>query len=185
MTMAPGMRKGALVAHVGSSVGWLGAIATSLVIAVAGLADADGHMVRAAYLSLQVIGRYALVPLSLASLVTGLIQSLGTPWGLLRHYWVVTKLLMNIFATGLLLLYMQTLSYLADLARAVTSTADLDRLRDPSPVVHAAAAVALLLVALVLSIYKPRGMTAYGRRKQHRLRTATANTRAEQVISQG
>src|SRR6266540_1000504 len=141
--MAPGVRKVALVAHVGCSVGWLGAIVTSLVVAVGGLASRDGQVVRAAYLTLEVIGWYALIPLSLASLLTGLIQSLGTNWGLLRHYWVVAKLLMNLFATGVLLLYMQTLTYLANLARTAAPTADLDRLRNPSPVAHAGAALAL------------------------------------------
>jgi hypothetical protein len=143
MTMTPAVRKAALVTHVGCSVGWLGAVVTSLVLGIVGLVSRDGQVVRAAYLTLEPMGWYALIPLSLASLLTGLIQSLGTSWGLLRHYWVVAKLLMNLFATGVLLLY---------------------GLGDPSPVAHAGAAVALLLVALVLSVYKPRGLTAYGQR---------------------
>lgn len=170
MTMTPGVRKVGLVAHVGCSVGWLGAVATSVVLAVAGLASDDRQVVRAAYLTLEVVGWYALIPLSLGSLLTGLVQSLGTSWGLLRHYWVVVKLVMNLVATGVLLLYMQTLTFQANLARA--ATADLDRLRSPSPVAHAGAAVALLLVALVLSIYKPRGLTAYGQRRQQQRGTA-------------
>ena len=36
--------------------------------------------------------------------------------------------------------------------------------------VHAGAALLLLLVAVTLSVYKPRGMTRYGQRKQHELR---------------
>jgi hypothetical protein len=164
MTMTPAVRKAALVTHVGCSVGWLGAVVTSLVLGIVGLVSRDGQVVRAAYLTLEPMGWYALIPLSLASLLTGLIQSLGTSWGLLRHYWVVAKLLMNLFATGVLLLYMQTLTYLADMARPAASLAQLDGLRDPSPVAHAGAAVALLLVALVLSVYKPRGLTAYGQR---------------------
>jgi hypothetical protein len=183
MTMAPGAQKVALVAHAGCSVGWLGAVVTSLVLGVAGLASPDGQMVWAAYLALEVIGWYALVPLSLASLLTGLLQSLGTAWGLLRHYWVVAKLLMNLVATGVLLLYMQTLTSLADLARTAVSASDLARLRDPSPVVHAGAAVALLLVALVFSIYKPRGLTAYGQRRQHQRGTATATAPTRQAVS--
>jgi hypothetical protein len=174
MTMSPAMRRAALVAHVGCSVGWLGAIVTSLVLGAAGLASRDAQVVRAVYLTLEVIGWYALLPFSLAALLTGLLQSLGTNWGLLRHYWIVAKLLMNLIATGVLLLYMQTLTYLANLARTTAPSTDLDRLRDPSPVVHSAAAVALLLVALVLSISKPRGLTGYGQRVQRRQRTATA-----------
>jgi hypothetical protein len=181
--MTPGVRRLALVAHVGCSVGWLGAVLTSVVIAVAGATEQDGTVTRAAYLILEVIGWYALIPLSVASLVTGLIQSLGTSWGLFRHYWVVVKLLMNLAATSVLLLYMQTLTYLADLARAAATAAAQDRLRSPSPVVHAGAAVILLTVALVLSIYKPRGLTAYGQRRQRRLSAATAAARPDRVVS--
>ena len=165
MTLRPGPRRAALVLHVGCSVGWLGAVAASLVVAAAGLTSPDDEVVRAAYLTLRPIGWYALLPLSVASLATGLIQSLGTSWGLLRHYWVEAKLLMNVLATGILVLYTQTLDYLAQLARAATTAAQVGQLRDPSPVVHSIAAVLLLLVALVLSVYKPRGLTAYGQRR--------------------
>jgi hypothetical protein len=105
--------------------------------------------------------------LSLASLLTGLVQSLGTQWGLFRHYWVLAKLLINVVATIVLLLYMQTLRSLgAVAAEATLSSDDLSGLRDPSPVLHAGAALLLLLAAATLSVYKPRGLTPYGQRKQ-------------------
>ena len=168
MTLTPGIRKFALTAHVISSVGWLGAVAGSLALAVAGLTSQDAQTVRAAYLTLELTGWFVLVPFALASLLTGLVQSLGTKWGLFRHYWVLAKLLINVFATIVLLMYTQTLGYLADVAGATTfSTGDLDELRDPSPVLHAGVAVLLLAVATTLAVYKPRGMTRYGRRKQH------------------
>jgi hypothetical protein len=63
-----------------------------------------------------------------------------------------------------LLLYMQTLTLLADTARDLGPNGDVSDLRTLSPVVHAAAAVALLVTALVLSVYKPRGLTGYGQR---------------------
>ena len=53
MTMTPRLRKFALTAHVTSSVGWLGAVAVSLAIAVAGLTSHDAQVVRAAYLMLE------------------------------------------------------------------------------------------------------------------------------------
>ncbi|MDP9478689.1 MAG: DUF2269 domain-containing protein [Actinomycetota bacterium] len=169
MTMTPRLRKFALTAHVISSVGWLGAVVASLALAVAGLTSQDARMVRAAYIAMNSIGESVLVPLALASLLTGLVQSLGTKWGLFRHYWVLIKLLINVFATIVLLLYMQTLGYLAGLA--ADPSADLGVLRNPSPVLHAGGALLLLLVATTLSVYKPRGMTRYGRRKQHGQRT--------------
>ena len=116
---------------------------------------------------MELTGWFVLVPLALASLVSGLVQSLGTTWGLFRHYWVLFKLLINVFATVVLLLYMQTLRFLADVAAQTTlSSNDLDVLQSPSPVLHAAAALLLLLVATVLAVFKPRGMTRYGRRNQ-------------------
>ena len=156
--MRPPVRKLALVAHVGASVGWLGAVAASLALGLVGLVAADPAVVRAVYLVLEPVGWSTLVPLSVASLLTGLIQSLGSAWGLARHYWVLIKLVMNLIATGVLLLYMQTLGSLAELARAANGGPSL---RTPSPVVHAGAAIVLLLVALALSVFKPRGVTPW------------------------
>lgn len=165
--MTPRLRKAALTAHVTFSVGWLGAIAGFLALAVGGLASEDAQTVRAVYLTMELTGWFVLVPLAFASLVTGLVQSLGTTWGLFRHYWVLAKLLINVFATVVLLLYMQTLGSLADVAAETTlSSADVNSLRTPSPVLHAGAAVFLLLVATALALYKPRGLTPYGQRKQ-------------------
>jgi hypothetical protein len=163
----PGLRKLALTAHIVSSVGWLGAVAVFLALGVAGLVSEDAETVRAAYVAMESTGWFVLVPLSVASLATGLIESLTTKWGLLRHYWVAMKLAINLLATVVLLLYMRSLGDLADIAVEATSPAgDLDDARDPSPVVHAAAAFVLLVAAAVLSVYKPRGLTAYGHRRQ-------------------
>jgi len=159
MTMRPPLRRFALVAHVAASVGWLGAVVTSLALGLLGLTSGDAAIVHAVYRVLEPLGWTTLVPFSLASLATGLIQALGTNWGLIRHYWVLIKLAMNLLATGVLLLYMQTLGYLADLARTATSDG---MLQTPSPVVHAGGATVLLIVALVLSVYKPRGLTPWG-----------------------
>lgn len=163
--VTPRVRKLVLTAHVVASVGWLGAVACVLALAVAGLASEDAQTVRAVYPALELAARYVLLPLALASLVTGIVQSLGTKWGLFRHYWVVVKLVINVLATIVLLLYLDTLGYLADVAET-SSSGDLGDLRSASPVLHAGAALLLLVVATVLAVYKPRGMTRYGWRKQ-------------------
>jgi len=169
VTLTPRLRKLALTAHVTSSVGWLGAVAVFLALGIAGLTSQDAQMVRAAYLTMDWAGWFVLVPLAVASLLTGLVQSLGTQWGLFRHYWVLAKLLINLFATIVLLLYMQTLGSLAGLAADTTlSTDDLGILRSPSPVLHAGAALLLLLVATGLAVYKPRGLTRFGRKHYER-----------------
>lgn len=161
-----------LTAHVTASVGWFGAVVVFLVLSIVGLTSSDARTVRAAYIALDSMGWFVLVPFSLASLATGLVQALGTHWGLFRHYWVLLKLVINVVATAVLLLYMQTLSSLGALARETLSRRELSDLRDPSPVLHAGGAVVLLLVATTLAVYKPRGMTRYGRRKERARRAA-------------
>jgi hypothetical protein len=171
MALTPRLRKLALTAHVTVSVGWLGAVVAFLALGIAGLTSQDPQMVRGAYLVMELTGWVVLVPLSLASLLTGLVCSLGSIWGLFRHYWVLFKLLINVVATIVLLLYMQTLDFLADVAAAAILSSELRGLRSLSPVLHAGAALLLLVAATTLAIYKPRGMTRYGQRKQHQQHT--------------
>jgi MFS family permease len=159
--VAPALRKLVLTAHVVVSVGWLGAVAGFLVLAVAVLTSEETETVRGAYLAMDLMGWLVLVPLAFASLLTGLVQSLGTHWGLFRHYWILFKLLINVVATVVLLMYTRTLDSFAETARESDHL-----LRSASPVLHASAALVLLLVATTLAVYKPRGLTPYGQRKQ-------------------
>ena len=163
MTMSPRLRKLALTVHVASSVGWLGAVACFFAVAVVGMTSDDAQTVRGAYLVMEPAAWFILVPLAFASLLTGLIQSLGSTWGLFRHYWVLFKLLINIFATIVLLLYMETFGFMADMAS--DPKAELGSVRSASPALHAGAALLLLLVATTLAVFKPQGVTPYGRRR--------------------
>ena len=95
MTMTPRFNKFALTAHITFSVGWVGAVVAYLALAIAGLTVHDTPMVRAAYLSMELIGWFVIVPFSFAALLTGLVQSLSTQWGLFRHYWILAKFLLT------------------------------------------------------------------------------------------
>ena len=145
--------------HVVSSVGWLGAVGASLALAMAGVL-ADPATSRASYVSLEVLGWTTLLPLALASLVSGIGQSFVSSWGLLRHYWVVVKLWINVIAAAVLVLYMGTLRGLADTARSVDDTST----ESASPLIHSAGALILLIIATLLSVLKPRGLTRHGAR---------------------
>jgi hypothetical protein len=165
MTLTPGLRKGVLAAHLAVSVGWLGAIVPYLALGVTAVTSRDLETVRASWLAMERIGWYAIVPLALASLFSGVIMGLGTQWGLFRHYWVLISLLLTIIATTGLLLHMPTVSLLARIAQEA----------DPADLVgglggdlfHAGVGLLILLVIQVLNVFKPAGMTRYGWRKQH------------------
>ena len=177
MTMTPRLRKFALTAHITTSVGWLGAVGAFLVLAVAGLTSPDGQLVRAVYLATELTGWFLIVPLSLASLPTGLVMSLGTEWGLFRHYWVLAKFLITVLATILLLVHMQPVGHLASVVAETTlARGALAGLR-VQLVADAGAALLALLVASALSVYKPRGLTPYGRTQQLRSGAGLAPSR--------
>ena len=164
--MSPGVRKVVLTAHVTFSVGWIGAAAAFLALVVAAMTSQDPHRLRAAWTAMELSGWFAIVPLAVASLLTGLVMSLGTRWGLFRHYWVLISFVLTLLAAAVLLGNMQAVSFFARIA-AEGDSADVDALRRGlrSELLHAGVGLVLLLVIQGLNVYKPRGVTPYGRRK--------------------
>ena len=164
--MTPALRKLNLTAHVTSSIGWLGAVASFLALSISGLTSRDAEVVRGAYLSMNLIGQFIIVPLSLVALLTGVVQSVGTHWGLFRYYWVLVKLVLTIGATLLLLLHQFTAVSVA--AQRVIGTAaetlpEVGRL-GTQLVGDAGLAVLVLIGITILGEYKPWGLTVHGRR---------------------
>src|ERR687895_752957 len=121
MLMRPAVRKFALSAHLTFSVGWIGTVVAYLALGLLAVNSSDAANVRGAWMAMELIGWYVIVPLAVASFLTGLLMALGTKWGLFRHYWVSISFLLTLFATVVLILHMPTVSSTAELAR----TADI------------------------------------------------------------
>ncbi len=172
--MTPALRKLTITAHVAFSVGWLGAVAAFLVLSIAGLASHDAEVVRGAYLSMDLISRFIVIPMCFAAVATGLLQALGTPWGLFRYYWIALKFGLAIFATLALLLHQfvavaEAAKRVSGAAAETLFSADLGSLK--TELVRAPSlAILLLLVVTTLGVYKPWGLTRYGQRKQQERR---------------
>jgi hypothetical protein len=174
MIMSPGLRKAALTAHVMSSIGWFGAVSAFLALALAGMLSPDRELVRAAYLVMGLTTWFVIVPLALVSGLSGVISSLGTRWGLFRYYWVLMKLAITIFATFVLLEHTKAINLLTATAeKAAVLGANLGGARREM-VVASSLALVVLLVLTLLSVYKPRGLTPYGQRKQDEQRQGVA-----------
>ena len=163
MTFPPAVRRLVLTLHVITSVGLLGAIAAFLALAIAGLASRDASHVLAAYVAMHLIARTVVTPLALAALSSGVLQGLGTPWGLFRYYWVFIKLLATAFATAVLLAKLPLIASAARMAAAGAPQGDL-RAIGLQLLVHAGGGLTFLMLPMVLSIYKPRGLTRHGAR---------------------
>ena len=152
-----------LSAHLTVSVGWIGAVVAYLGLGVAAVNVADAQTIRSAWIATEVIGWFVIVPLAVASLLSGVVMALGTSWGLFRHYWVVISFVLTLFSTAVLILHMP----------AVNSTVDVALRSDSQPLqqlggdlFHPTIGLIILMVVQVLNLYKPKGLTRYGWRKQ-------------------
>ena len=175
--MGPRLRKLVLLMHVVSTVGWIGAVASYLALVVAALTSESTETVRGAFIGMELV-YFALVPLAATALVTGVVQALGSNWGLLRHYWVVVKLVITVVAMTVMVLNLSTVSSHADhVSHAPGADMHSEAVHQLQ---HAGVGLLMLLVAATLGLYKPRGMTRLGRRAKRRLGTVqTAGLRRE------
>jgi hypothetical protein len=158
--MTARLRKLGLTVHIIVSVGWVGAVTAFLLLSVSALASDDAAASRAAYLAMDVVGRGALLPLSVGALTSGIAQSLGTKWGLFKHYWVLVKLVLTVFATAALFLHQFTT--IAEAARLASDAANSGAipLRQLGLQLRADAGLALvvLLAITAIAVYKPWGL---------------------------
>ena len=160
--LSPTARRVLLIVHISVSVGWMGAVATYVALNVPVLTGADEQAVRAAYLMMSIVADYALVPLAVATVVTGVALALGTKWGLLQHYWVTVSLGVTLFATAILVLHLPAVDELA----AVAADPDRDVSALGGDLFHSIGGLVVLTVPLVLNVVKPRGLTRHGWRVQ-------------------
>jgi hypothetical protein len=165
MRMSPRVRKFVLSVHLACSVGWIGAAVAYVALGVAAATSHDVLTVRGAWIALEVTGWWAIVPLAIAALLTGVVISLGTSWGLFRHYWVMFSFVLTVAATLVLLLHMPSVSSLAARVRQTDYLVGLG-----GDLFHPAVGLLVLFTILGLNVYKPRGLTPYGWRRQQQER---------------
>ena len=165
MVMTPAVRKFALSVHLTLSVGWIGAVAGYLALGITAVRSEDVDTIRSAWTAMEITGWYAIVPLALGSLLTGLVMALGTKWGLFRHYWVAISFVLTVFSAVVLVMHMPDVTATADVARRSEGAA-LEALG--GDLGHPGIGLAILVAIQVLNIYKPRGLTRYGWRRQRR-----------------
>jgi len=146
-----------LTVHLVFSVGWIGAVIAYLSLGIAAVSAEDAQRVRSAWIAMDVIGWSAIVPLAIGSLLTGLLISLGSAWGLFRHYWVLITFALTTFSVTILLLHMPSVSEAARRPSVTERGGDL---------LHPGLGLLVLLVVTALNVYKPRGVTPYGWRRQ-------------------
>jgi hypothetical protein len=146
-----------LLLHVLTSIGFVGAVAGFLALAITGALTGNADIIRAVYVSCGVLTWDVIVPLAWAALLIGIVQSLITPWGLFRYYWVIIKLVLTVIAVAVLMIQTQNIGMVAQMALA----GQVDGLAGPRTgmLLHGTGGMIVLIVITILSIYKPKGMT--------------------------
>lgn len=144
-----------LAVHVATSIGWMGAVTGFVAVAAVGLTLPIGTAdISGVYAALNITLAAVIVPLALLSVLTGIIDAIGTPWGLFRHWWVVIKLVLTLAATAVLLLHAPVAARAASFAHAGSS--HLAPLQTQL-LVDAVAGLTVLTLIAVLGWIKPRG----------------------------
>lgn len=151
------LRKFILASHITFSIGWFGAGAAFVVLNVVALTEKNFQTVRSSYIAMDLIGWYVILPTSCGSLITGLIQSFGTSWGLFKYYWVSVKFILTVGSTFLLLLHMQLISQGSRIAAQVPLQGEELQGIGMNLLTRSVAAFIVLLAAIIISVYKPWG----------------------------
>lgn len=163
MKIPPRLRKFLLTTHIVTAVGWLGAVVAYLPLDVIATTGQDQQAVRAAFFAMDAMLLWCIVPLALVSVLIGIANALISPWGLFRHYWVIVKLVLTLFATAILLKEAQSVAFMAEVAASGADPRNL-----PGSLPHSIGGFVVLLIITIFSVYKPRGVTPYGWRMQQR-----------------
>ncbi len=165
--VSPARYRRLLAAHIAVSGAWLGVVLAKLVLGLAAVTTAAPDVAAALYVAMDVVN-VAFPPLAIGTIVTGVLLSLGTKWGLLQHTWVVTKLGLTVggIATAVQLGgRLVRLSSAAPGGPAAEGSMILGLASVPTLLLALSLAHLLMLgAATVLSVYKPWGTTWLGRR---------------------
>lgn len=162
--VSPALHRFLLATHVIVSVGWLGVSVAKLVL---GLVATTTYEPDSLYASMRVVD-VVFPPAAVGAAVTGILLSLGTKWGVLRHYWVVAKLglTVGVIATGVLLMERLIQESIAVTPGQAAETGTIPGV-EPAQVSLVSLSVAHVLMlgaATVVSVYKPWGKIRFGRR---------------------
>ncbi|MGW0483274.1 hypothetical protein [Nonomuraea sp. NPDC003214] len=148
----PRTRKSLLVIHIVASVALLGEVWGLVVLNTAATLTNDLALAHAAYRLMPALVFAGGIPLSMLSLVTGVLLGLTSHWGVLRHVWVAAKLalLLATICAGMFLFDPEGMAAATEGAAQVASS------RQWAQVAALGCQLAMLMLATGLSVFKPR-----------------------------
>ncbi|PYI53865.1 hypothetical protein [Paenibacillus flagellatus] len=157
-------KKALLTLHIVFSGILLGCMVVFLILNITAAATSDPRVFQACYTVMLVLARSSVRASTIGAVVTGVLLSVLTHWGLVRYYWIIAKELLTLLSigVGLVGIYVWSLR-----AFELSETAGMNALHDPGFLanrLYLFTGVALQIVSLVallaLSVFKPWGKRA-------------------------
>lgn len=150
-------RRAVLVAHIASAGAWIGLDVVMAILVFTAIGTGDEQRAALSYRALELFAIWPMFTAGAVCLVTGLLLGLGTKFGLVRYWWVATKLVLNLLLSTLVLVALrpgvhQTAELADRLAAGEIASIPVGDMVFP-PIVSPLA----LMVAVTLSVYKPWG----------------------------
>ncbi|MFJ7293223.1 DUF2269 domain-containing protein [Streptomyces collinus] len=152
-------RRAALVVHVTASAGWLGLTLGLLALGITAATDGSAGTVEASVRAMKLFADWLLLPVAFLTLLSGLLLSLGTTWGLARYRWVYTKFWLTLATTTATVFALRP-----GVNSAVTAVAAGGSLPDAGDVLFGpVVSLSAYVFMTVISVLKPWGKTRRGR----------------------
>jgi uncharacterized membrane protein len=156
LRIAPSLRRALLAIHIIVAVGLLGDSAGFLAIAIRAATTDDPQLASSSYELLRMFSLVFGIPLSFATLATGVALGLTSTWGVFRYPWTMGKLLLIV---SVILVGALVIDGALDEMTSGESNAET-RL-----IAAASWDVIVLTAAVVLAVYKPGGRLGLERRE--------------------
>ncbi|MEU6002180.1 DUF2269 domain-containing protein [Streptomyces sp. NPDC047197] len=171
MKLSRPARRATLVVHVTAAAGWLGLTLGLLALAFAAITTGSAPTTEAAARSMKLFADWLVLPLALLTLLSGLVLSLGTPWGLARHRWVYTKFWLTLATTAA-----SAFALRPGINDTVATVSAGSPLADPTDLIAGpVVSLSAYLFMMVISVLKPWGLTRRGQKQRDQNRRASAH----------
>jgi uncharacterized membrane protein len=149
---------------------WLGAVVANLFLGIGAATTGREDLADAYYTVMDRLVNNLMPAAAISTLATGMLLALTTKWGLLRHYWVLAKLML-----GVATVVVGVVAIDGAIQDTIAARADRHSAAASDLLLPAVAATPLMLAtATTLAITKPWGRTRRGRRAGVRPRAPAA-----------
>jgi uncharacterized membrane protein len=160
-------KKWLLAIHIMFAGIMLGGAATTVILSITAMNTASAQVLQACYTIMHLLSKTSVRVSTIGTVVTGILLSVLTNWGLFRYYWIIVKEILTLLSIGIGIVgfYYWSLEGLT-----LVTSEGLDALQNPAFTVnHIQLWIGIVLQILsltsmtVISVFKPWGRRQTGK----------------------